>query len=92
MLSVAPSALEALLADHPALASSAPHRPVLPNLVDGSLLIGHQGHALKLPEWAPLLKVTPPSHACYMPPATCLLHARYMPEWAPLLKVTSHQV
>ena len=27
-------------------------RPVLPNLVDGTLLVGHQGHALCIADWA----------------------------------------
>ena len=32
-------------------------RPVLPNLIDGNLLVGHQGHALCIGEWAGLVRL-----------------------------------
>lgn len=34
-----------------AAAAAATRRPVLPNLVDGTLLVGHQGHALCIADW-----------------------------------------
>ena len=34
-----------------AAAAAAERRPVLPNLVDGSLLVGHQGHAVCISDW-----------------------------------------
>ena len=60
------STLAALCAQHPCLlaaaedseaapgtaAAVAVKRPVLPNLVDGALLVGHQGHALCIAQWA----------------------------------------
>ena len=56
-------ALEALRALHPWLfcegggegGGTAQRRPVTPNLIDGTLLVGHQGHALRCEAWAPLL-------------------------------------
>ena len=50
-------ALRDLCARYPALACAdatdpaAARRPVLPNLVDGALLVGHQGHALCIADW-----------------------------------------
>jgi hypothetical protein len=50
-------AFAALCAAHPYLCgeTGAERRPVLPNLVGGSLLVGHQGHALCIADWAPLV-------------------------------------
>ena len=57
--------LAALCEKHPYLAAdtgaagegAASRRPVLPNLVDGRLLVGHQGHALCIADWAHLVKL-----------------------------------
>jgi len=51
------AALGQLQTAHPALCGDAPHRAVLPNLIDGTMLLGHQGHAIKLSEWAHHMKV-----------------------------------
>ena len=53
------AALDALCAAHPYLCgeTGAERRPVLPNLVGGSLLVGHQGHALCIADWAPLVRI-----------------------------------
>ena len=50
-------AFAALCAAHPYLCgeTGAERRPVLPNLVGGSMLVGHQGHALCIADWAPLV-------------------------------------
>ena len=53
------AALAALCVAHPCLCgAAAERRPVLPNLVGGSLLVGHQGHALCIGDWAPLLPLS----------------------------------
>ena len=51
------TALADLCAQHPYLCSEGgtERRPVLPNLIDGNLYVGHQGHALCIAEWAHLV-------------------------------------